>query len=49
MLRRRRWSPVHEGWESVLAAYGITAVTLGAWFWMILRKLRRLDRERTRG
>lgn len=30
-----------EGWESVAAAYGICAITLGAWFWMILRKLRR--------
>lgn len=30
-----------EGWESVAAAYGISAITLGAWFWMILRKLRR--------
>lgn len=30
-----------EGWESVVAAYGISAITLGAWFWIILRKLQR--------
>jgi hypothetical protein len=40
---------MHDGWEYVAAAYGITAVTLGAWFWMILRKLARQQRERTRG
>ncbi len=34
-----------DGIESVVAAYGITAATLGAWFWMILRKLRRQQRR----
>lgn len=36
---------MHDGWPSVLAAYGITAGMLVVWFWMILAKLRRLDRR----
>jgi hypothetical protein len=36
---------VHEGWEYVVAAYGLAAVTLGVWFWMIGAKLRRLRRR----
>lgn len=36
---------MHDGWESVAAAYGIPAAALGVWFWMIVRKLRRTDRE----
>jgi hypothetical protein len=38
-----------DGLGSVIAVYVITGATLGAWFWMILRKLRRLDREQGRG
>ena len=34
-----------EGWESVVAAYSITAGTLGVWFWMIIRKLRHQARK----
>jgi hypothetical protein len=45
---------MHDGWEYVAATYGVTALTLGAWFWMILAKLRRLRdaaprSEETRG
>ncbi len=40
---------MHEGWEYVVAAYGLAAVTLGVWFWMILAKLRRLSGEREQG
>ncbi len=40
---------MHDGWEYVAATYAITAVTLGAWFWFILRKLARLRRERDHG
>lgn len=35
---------MHDGWEYVAAAYGIAALTLGAWFWMIAVKLRRQRR-----
>lgn len=37
---------MHEGWEYVLASYGLAAVVLAIWFWMIGAKLRRLQRER---
>jgi hypothetical protein len=37
---------MHDGWEFVVAAYGVTAVTLGAWFGFILRKLARQRRQR---
>jgi hypothetical protein len=43
---------VHEGWEYVVASYGVAAVTLGVWFWMIgakLRRLRRRERDGARG
>lgn len=40
---------MHDGWESVVAAYSISALVLGAWFWMILRKLARLRRGSTDG
>lgn len=43
---------MHDGWEYVVASYGIAAVTLGVWFWMIgakLRRLRRRDQDGTRG
>lgn len=30
---------MHDGWEYVVATYAVAAVTLGAWFWIILRKL----------
>ena len=33
-----------DGAEYVIAAYAITALTLGAWFWMIAAKLRRQRR-----
>lgn len=36
---------MHDGWEYVVASYGVTAVTLGAWFAVILRKLARQKRE----
>lgn len=38
---------MHEGWEYVAATYGITAITIGVWFWMILTKLRRVTRDRS--
>ncbi len=37
---------MHDGWQYVVAAYGVTTVTLGVWFVMILRKLARQKRER---
>lgn len=37
---------MHEGWEYVVAAYAVSAVTLVAWFWMIALKLRRLRARR---
>ncbi|MCW2927991.1 MAG: hypothetical protein JWM86_1959 [Thermoleophilia bacterium] len=37
---------MHDGWEYVAAAYGIAAVALVAWFWMIGTKLRRQRRAR---
>ena len=40
---------MRDGWEYVLFDYGVVAFTLGVWFFMILRKLRRLDRERADG
>ena len=40
---------MHEGWEYVAGSYGVTAVTIGAWFWMIFAKLRRQKRERGDG
>jgi hypothetical protein len=35
-----------EQWEYVAACYGLTLVTLGAWWWMMLRRLAAL-RERS--
>ena len=32
---------MHDGWEYVVASYGLAALILGVWFWMILAKLRR--------
>ena len=40
---------MHDGWEYVAFDYGVVALTLGAWFTMMVRKLRRLDRERRDG
>lgn len=37
---------MHEGWEYVAITYGLIALTLVVWFWMILAKLARLRRER---
>jgi hypothetical protein len=37
---------VHDGWEYVVAAYGVATVTLGVWFAMIGAKLRRQRRAR---
>jgi hypothetical protein len=39
---------VHDGWEYVVASYGLAAVALGVWFWMIGAKLRRV-RPRNQG
>lgn len=38
-----------EGWEYVLATYGLTGGLLGVWFAVIGVKLRRQRRERQRG
>ncbi len=32
---------MHDGWESVAAAYGIVVFAIVVWMWMILGKLRR--------
>jgi hypothetical protein len=40
---------MYEGWESVVAAYGLVVAVLAVWFWMIVRKLRRLEREQRGG
>ncbi|MCW2961829.1 MAG: hypothetical protein JWM25_2001 [Thermoleophilia bacterium] len=32
---------MHEGWEYVVATYGLITLTLVIWFWMILAKLAR--------
>lgn len=32
---------MHEGWQYVAAAYGLSGLTLATWFAMILGKLRR--------
>ncbi len=39
---------MHDGWEYVVASYGVTFAVLGAWFWFILRKLARQRREQDR-
>jgi len=31
---------MHDGWQYVATVYGLTALVLGVWFWMVLRKLR---------
>jgi hypothetical protein len=36
---------MHDGWESVVAAYGLVVLVLAVWFWMILAKLRRSERR----
>ena len=40
---------MHDGWEYVVACYGVTAFTLGVWFWMMLRKLARQKRDQRHG
>ncbi|MCW2956912.1 MAG: hypothetical protein JWO69_1781 [Thermoleophilia bacterium] len=40
---------MHEGWEYVVGTYGLIALTLVIWFWMILAKLARQRRERLDG
>lgn len=34
---------MRDGWEYVVAAYAVSGVTLGVWFWMIFAKLRRVS------
>jgi hypothetical protein len=36
---------VHDGWEYVVAAYGVAGATLAIWFWMIGAKLRRTRQQ----
>lgn len=38
---------MHDGWEYVAAVYALTALLLGVWFWMVLRKLRAHPRRCT--
>jgi hypothetical protein len=38
-----------DGWISVTVTYGLVAAMLVVWFWMILRKLARQQRERRDG
>jgi len=37
---------MHEGWGYVAAAYGVAAIALVVWFWMILGKLQRVSSDR---